>query len=206
MSKALSTLISPLIKTNPISVQILGICSALAITGQLDTTITMCAAVTFVTAASNFSISLIRNHVPAEIRMIVEMTIIAALVIFVDQCLQAFAYDISRQMSIFVGLIITNCIVMGRTEAFALKNGPWLSTLDGIGNGLGYSLVLLIVGTCRELFGYGTLLGYRILPLTSDGGWYQSNGLMLLSPGAFFLIGGFIWVIRTVKPELIENE
>lgn len=206
MSKASATLLSPLIRTNPITVQILGICSALAITAKLDTTITMCAAVIFVTGASNFSISLIRNRVPGEIRMIVEMTIIATLVIFVDQCLQAFAYDLSRQLSVFVGLIITNCIVMGRTEAFALKNGPWLSLLDGIGNGLGYSLVLLFVGICRELFGSGTLLGYSIFPLVNEGGWYQGNGLMLLAPGAFFLIGGLIWVIRTVKPELIEHE
>jgi len=206
MSKAVATLLSPLIRTNPITVQILGICSALAITSKLDTTITMCVAVIFVMTASNLSISLIRNHVPANIRMIVEMTIIAALVIFVDQCLQAFAYEISKQMSVFVGLIITNCIIMGRAEAFALKNGPWLSAVDGIGNGLGYSLVLLVVGTCRDLFGSGTLLGYRVLPLSTDGGWYEANGLMLLAPGAFFIIGLFIWAVRAARPELIENE
>ena len=206
MSKARSTIFSPLIKTNPITVQILGICSALAITSKLDTTITMCVAVTFVLVASNLSISLIRNHIPANIRMIVEMTIIATLVIFVDQCLRAYAYDISKQMSVFVGLIITNCIIMGRAEAFALKNGPWLSILDGIGNGLGYSVVLLIVGTLRELFGSGTLLGYRILPLANDGGWYEANGLMLLAPGAFFIIGLLIWVVHTIKPELLEDE
>ena len=206
MSKAISTLFSPLIKTNPITVQILGICSALAITSKLDTTLTMCAAVIFVMTASNFSISLIRNHIPPNIRMIVEMTIIATLVIFVDQFLQAYAYEISRQMSVFVGLIITNCIIMGRAEAFALKNGPWLSILDGIGNGLGYSIVLLVVGTLRELFGSGTLLGYSVLPLTSDGGWYEANGLMLLAPGAFFIIGLFIWAINTARPDLIEDE
>ena len=206
MSKARSAIFSPLLKTNPITVQILGICSALAITSKLDTTITMCVAVIFVMVASNFSISLIRNHIPSNIRMIVEMTIIATLVIFVDQCLQAFAYDISKQMSVFVGLIITNCIIMGRAEAFALKNGPWLSVLDGIGNGLGYSVVLLIVGTLRELFGSGTLLGYRILTLANDGGWYEANGLMLLAPGAFFIIGLLIWAIHTIKPELMENE
>ena len=206
MSKAVATLLSPLIRTNPITVQILGICSALAITSKLDTTITMCVAVIFVMTASNLSISLIRNHVPANIRMIVEMTIIAALVIFVDQCLQAFAYEISKQMSVFVGLIITNCIIMGRAEAFALKNGPWLSAVDGIGNGLGYSLVLLVVGTCRDLFGSGTLLGYRVLPLSTDGGWYEANGLMLLAPGAFFIIGLFIWAVRAARPALIENE
>lgn len=206
MSKAISTILSPLLKGNPITVQILGICSALAITSKLDTTITMCVAVIFVMVASNFSISLIRHHIPSNIRMIVEMTIIATLVIFVDQCLQAFAYGISKQMSVFVGLIITNCIIMGRAEAFALKNGPWLSILDGIGNGLGYSVVLLIVGTLRELLGSGTLLGYSILPLTSDGGWYQANGLMLLAPGAFFIIGLLIWAVNAVKPELIEDE
>ena len=206
MSKARSTIFLPLIKTNPITVQILGICSALAITSKLDTTITMCVAVIFVMVASNLSISLIRHHIPPNIRMIVEMTIIAALVIFVDQCLRAYAYDISKQMSVFVGLIITNCIIMGRAEAFALKNGPWLSVLDGIGNGLGYSIVLLIVGTLRELFGSGTLLGYRILPLTTEGGWYPANGLMLLAPGAFFIIGLLIWAVHAVKPELIEDE
>ena len=206
MSKARSTILLPLIKTNPITVQILGICSALAITSKLDTTITMCVAVIFVMVASNLAISLIRNHIPPNIRMIVEMTIIAALVIFVDQCLRAFAYDISKQMPVFVGLIITNCIIMGRAEAFALKNGPWLSVLDGIGNGLGYSVVLLIVGTLRELLGSGTLLGYRILPLTTDGGWYPANGLMLLAPGAFFIIGLLIWAVHAVRPELIEDK
>ena len=206
MSKYTSILFGPLVKSNPITVQVLGICSALAITTKLDTTITMCLAVTFVVAASNFSISLIRNYTPASIRMIVEMTIIAALVIFVDQCLRAYAYDISKQLSIFVGLIITNCIIMGRAEAFALKNGPLMSLLDGIGNGLGYSFVLLTVGTCRELFGSGTLLGYTVLKSSNQGGWYSPNGLMLLAPGAFFIIGLMIWITRTFKPELVEEE
>jgi len=206
MTKVTSILFGPLIKENPITVQVLGICSALAITTKLDTTITMCVAVVFVLAVSNFSVSLIRNYTPANIRMIVEMTIIAALVIFVDQCLRAFAYDISKQLSVFVGLIITNCIIMGRAEAFALKNGPFISLLDGIGNGLGYSLVLLTVGACRELFGSGTLLGYTILKSSSEGGWYSPNGLMLLAPGAFFIIGFMIWIMRTYKPELVEEE
>ncbi len=206
MLKTRSLLFNPLVKDNPITVQVLGICSALAITTKLDTTITMCVAVIFVTAASNVSVSLIRNHTPANIRMIVEMTIIAALVIFVDQCLRAFAYDLSKQLSVFVGLIITNCIIMGRAEAFALQNSPLPSLLDGIGNGLGYSFVLLVVGACRELFGSGTLLGYTILKTTNEGGWYSPNGLMLLSPGAFFIIGFMIWIMRTYRPELVEEE
>ncbi len=206
MQKVLTLLFGPLVKTNPITAQVLGICSALAITSKLNTTITMCLAVIFVLAVSNLSVSLIRNHIPANIRMIVEMTIIAALVIFVDQCLQAFAYNISRQLSVFVGLIITNCIIMGRAEAFALQNRPWPSLLDGIGNGLGYSFVLLTVGACRELFGSGTLLGYTILKPVSEGGWYSPNGLMLLAPGAFFIIGFMIWIMRTCRPELVEEE
>lgn len=206
MQKVTTLLFGPLVKTNPITAQVLGICSALAITTKLDTTITMCVAVIFVLAASNVSISLIRNYTPGNIRMIVEMTIIAALVIFVDQCLQAFAYDISKQLSVFVGLIITNCIIMGRAEAFAMQNRPLPSLLDGIGNGLGYSFVLLTVGTCRELFGSGTLLGYTILKTTNQGGWYSPNGLMLLAPGAFFIIGFMIWILRAYRPELVEEE
>lgn len=206
MQKITTLLFGPLVKTNPITAQVLGICSALAITSKLDTTITMCVAVIFVLGASNLSVSLIRNHTPANIRMIVEMTIIAALVIFVDQCLRAFAYDISKQLSVFVGLIITNCIIMGRAEAFALQNRPLPSLLDGIGNGLGYSFVLLTVGTCRELFGSGTLLGYTIFKPVNEGGWYSPNGLMLLAPGAFFIIGFMIWITRTYRPELVEEE
>ena len=155
---------------------------------------------------SNLSVSLIRNHIPTSIRMIVQMTIIASLVILVDQFLKAFAYDISKQLSVFVGLIITNCIIMGRAEAYAMKNPVGLSVLDGIGNGLGYSVILLTVGVVRELFGSGKLLGYEILPLTTDGGWYPANGLLLLSPSAFFLIGFFIWALRTCKTDQVEKE
>ena len=154
----------------------------------------------------NRSISLIRNYIPSSIRMIVQMTIIASLVILVDQFLKAYAYEISKQLSVFVGLIITNCIIMGRAEAYAMKNGPWLSMLDGLGNGIGYSIVLLAVGFVRELLGSGKLLGYVVLPLTIDGGWYPANGLLLLSPSAFFLIGFFIWGLRTWKTELVEKE
>jgi Na+-transporting NADH:ubiquinone oxidoreductase subunit D len=166
----------------------------------------MCIAVIFVITFSNLSVSLIRNHIPSSIRMIVQMTIIASLVILVDQFLMAFAYDISKQLSVFVGLIITNCIIMGRAEAYAMKNPAGLSVLDGIGNGLGYSVLLLTVGVIRELFGSGKLLGYTILPLTTENGWYNANGLLLLSPSAFFLIGFFIWVLRTWKPEQVEEE
>ncbi|MBN1588805.1 MAG: NADH:ubiquinone reductase (Na(+)-transporting) subunit D [Pirellulales bacterium] len=203
---AKKVLLNPIIGENPITIQMLGICSALAITTKLETAITMCFAVTFVLILSNLAISLIRNVTPSSIRMIVEMTIIAALVIFVDQTLKAFAYGISKQLSVFVGLIITNCIIMGRAEAFAMKNGPWLSILDGIGNGLGYSFILLTVAFIRELFGSGKLLGYEILPLATDGGWYPANGLLVLAPGAFFIIGFIIWATRTLKPELVEEE
>jgi len=199
-------LLEPIVANNPITIQVLGICSALAITTKLETSVTMCVAVTFVLIFSNLAVSLLRNVTPSSIRMIVEMTIIAALVIFVDQVLKAYAYGISKQLSVFVGLIITNCIIMGRAEAFALKNGPWLSVLDGLGNGLGYSSILLTVAVIRELFGSGKLLGYDVLPLVTDGGWYPANGLLLLSPGAFFLIGFIIWITRTLKPELVEKE
>ena len=205
MSEAKKALLDPVFKNNPISGQVLGLCSALAITSKLDTTITMCVAVTMVLACSNVAVSLMRNHIPSSVRMIIEMTIIASFVVVVDQCLKAFAYDISKQMSVFVGLIITNCIIMGRAEAFALKNGPVLSLLDALGNGMGYSLVLLTVGALRELLGSGTLLGFQVFRLTTDGGWYPANGLMLLAPGAFILIGLLIWVQRTLKPELIEE-
>lgn len=199
-------LFGPILSENPITVQVLGICSALAITTKLETAVTMCIAVTFVTAFSNLALSLIRNITPSSIRMIVEMTIIAALVIFVDQVLKAYAYGISKQLSVFVGLIITNCIIMGRAEAFAMKNGPWLSMLDGLGNGLGYSLILLIVAFIRELFGSGKLFGHEVLPLVTDGGWYPGNGLLLLAPGAFFIIGFIIWIMRTIRRDLIEEE
>ncbi|HBO44251.1 MAG TPA: NADH:ubiquinone reductase (Na(+)-transporting) subunit D [Planctomycetaceae bacterium] len=199
-------LLNPLVVENPINVQILGICSALAITTKLETAVTMCFAVTFVLVLSNLAVSLIRNQIPSSIRMIVEMTIIASLVMFVDQVLKAYAYDISKQLSVFVGLIITNCILMGRAEAFALKNGPWPSMLDGLGNGLGYSVVLLTVATIRELFGSGSLFGFEVLPLVTNGGWYPANGLLLLAPGAFFIIGLMIWITRTLKPDMVEKE
>jgi len=206
MGRARDALFDPIFSNNPIAVQVLGICSALAVTTKLETTVTMCLAVTFVIAFSNLSVSLIRNHIPTSIRMIVQMTIIASLVIIVDQFLKAFAYDTSKQLSVFVGLIITNCIIMGRAEAYAMKNPAGLSVLDGIGNGLGYSLVLLSVGVIRELFGSGRLFGYAVLPLTTDGGWYPANGLLLLSPSAFFLIGFFIWALRTWNTDQIEEE
>jgi len=180
--------------------------SALAVTTKLETTVTMCLAVLFVLVFSNLSVSLIRSQIPSSIRMIVQMTIIASLVILVDEFLKAFAYDTSKQLSVFVGLIITNCIIMGRAEGYAMKNPPGLSVLDGVGNALGYSLILLFVGVMRELFGSGALFGYPVLPLVTDGGWYPANGLMLLSPSAFFLIGFFIWASRTWKKELVEEE
>ncbi|MFK7730044.1 MAG: NADH:ubiquinone reductase (Na(+)-transporting) subunit D [Pseudomonadales bacterium] len=205
MSQTKDVLISPIFNNNPIALQILGICSALAVTTSLNTTLVMCIALTTVTAFSNLFISLIRNHIPSSIRIIVQMTIIASLVIVVDQILQAYAYAISKQLSVFVGLIITNCIVMGRAEAFAMKNPPMPSFLDGIGNGLGYSVVLLFVGVIRELFGSGSLFGVNILPLVADGGWYQGNGLLLLPPSAFFIIGLFIWLLRAYQPEQVEE-
>jgi len=200
MNQYTKPLLGPLVKNNPITVQVLGICSALAITSKLYTSIMMSVAVTFVLVCSNLLVSLLRKQIPGSIRMIVEMTIIASLVIFVDQCLKAFAYDVSKQLSVFVGLIITNCIIMGRAEAFALKNGPTLSVFDAIGNAGGYSLILIIVGGARELLGSGKLLGYTILPLSTEGGWYPANGLMLLAPGAFFLIGFLIWITKTIYP------
>jgi Na+-transporting NADH:ubiquinone oxidoreductase subunit D len=195
----------PLVDNNPITLQVLGICSALAVTSQLTTTLTMCLALTAVTAFSSASISLIRNHIPSSIRIIVQMTIIASLVIGVDQVLKAFAYDIAKSLSVFVGLIITNCIVMGRAEAYAMKNPPMMSFFDGIGNGLGYSLILVIVAVIRELLGSGKLLGYTILPTVQDGGWYVTNGLLLLPPSAFFIIGLMIWCFRTWKPDQLEE-
>ncbi|UCX03861.1 NADH:ubiquinone reductase (Na(+)-transporting) subunit D [Shewanella sp. HL-SH8] len=197
-------LTGPIINNNPIALQILGVCSALAVTTKLETALVMTIALTAVTAFSNLFISLIRNHIPSSVRIIVQMTIIASLVIVVDQVLQAYAYAISKQLSVFVGLIITNCIVMGRAEAYAMKTPPMMSFMDGIGNGLGYGVILLSVGFFRELFGNGSLFGVEILSKISDGGWYQPNGLLLLPPSAFFLIGGFIWLIRTYKPEQVE--
>ncbi|ODS24622.1 NADH:ubiquinone reductase (Na(+)-transporting) subunit D [Candidatus Endobugula sertula] len=198
-------LFKPLFENNPIALQILGICSALAVTSSLRVTIVMCIAVIVVTAFSNLFVSLVRNHAPSSIRIIVQMTIIASLVILVDQVLKAVAYDISKQLSVFVGLIITNCIVMGRAEAFAMKNPPWPSFLDGVGNGLGYSVVLLVLAFVRELFGSGKLFGMEVLPLATEGGWYISNGMLLLPPSAFFLIGLFIWTLRTFDKKQVET-
>lgn len=197
-------LIEPVIDRNPITLQILGICSALAVTTQLGPAIIMSLALTVVLMGSNVLISLIRNHMPSSIRIIIQMTIIASLVIVVDQILKAYAYELSKQLSVFVGLIITNCIVLGRAEAFATQNPPWPSLLDALGHGAGYSVILISVAAVRELFGAGTLLGYQILPLINDGGWYQPNGMMLLAPGAFFIIGLMIWGIRAWRPA--QNE
>lgn len=197
--------LDPLLDNNPITLQFLGICSALAVTTSLAPALLMSAAVTAVLILSNASVSVIRHHVPSSIRIIVMMTIIASLVIIVDQVLKAFAFDLAKRLTVFVGLIITNCIVLGRAEAFAMKNGVWLSILDGLGNALGYSLILIIVAVCRELFGSGTLLGYQILPLVTAGGWYTPNGLMLLAPSAFFIIGLLIWGIRTWKTAQVED-
>ena len=197
-------LFDPLIKNNPIALQILGICSALAVTSNLKTALVMSIALTLVTAFSSMFISMIRAQIPSSIRMIVQMVIIASLVIVVDQALKAFAYSLSKQLSVFVGLIITNCIVMGRAEAFAMQNPPALSFFDGIGNGLGYSLMLMMLGFIRELLGAGKLFGVTILPVVNDGGWYVPNGLLLLPPSAFFLIGLIIWTLRSVKKDQVE--
>ena len=202
--KQREALIDPLFNNNPIALQVLGICSALAVTTKMETALVMSAALTFVLLGSNISVSVIRNYIPSSIRIVVQLTIIASLVILVDQVLKAFLFDVSKQLSVFVGLIITNCIVMGRAEAYAMQNGPAMSALDGIGNALGYSIVLIFVAFFRELFGSGTLLGVTILTPTTAGGWYSTNGLMVLSPAAFFLIGFFIWGLRTWKPE--QNE
>lgn len=201
----LKLLSEPIIDNNPITLQILGICSALAVTTKLAPAITMSIALTAVLVGSSVIISLIRRHLPSSIRIIIQMTIIASLVIVVDQVLQAFAYELSKQLSVFVGLIITNCIVLGRAEAFASKNPPWPSFLDALGHGLGYSLILITVAACRELLGAGTLLGEEVLPLIENGGWYQPNGLMLLAPGAFFIIGLMIWAIRSWRPRQVER-
>ena len=205
MDSVKDTLTEPVLKNNPIALQILGICSALAVTSSLQVTLVMCIALTSVTAFSNLFISMIRKSIPGSIRIIVQMTIIASLVIMVDEVLKAVAYDISKQLSVFVGLIITNCIVMGRAEAFAMKNPPVASFLDGIGNGLGYSVVLVFVAVIRELFGAGKLMGYEILPLVTEGGWYNPNGLLLLPPSAFFLIGLFIWMLRAWDAKQVEE-
>lgn len=217
-SKTFDVLFDPVFKNNPIALQVLGICSALAVTTKLQTAIVMALAVTIVTGCSSAAVSLIRRQTPGSIRIIVQMTVIASLVIVVDQFLKAYAFSVSQQLSVFVGLIITNCIVMGRAEGFAMKNPPLLSFLDGIGNGLGYSMILLVVGFFRELLGSGSLFGVKVISLSTDVvatlsesgqkvfGWYVPNGLMLLPPSAFFLIGLGIWALRTWRPEQIEKE
>jgi Na+-transporting NADH:ubiquinone oxidoreductase subunit D len=205
MQSIKDTLTEPILRNNPIALQILGICSALAVTSSLKVTLVMCVALTFVTAFSGLFIAAIRHQIPSSIRIIVQMTIIASLVILVDEILKAVAYDISKQLSVFVGLIITNCIVMGRAEAFAMKNPPVPSFIDGLGNGLGYSVVLIAVAVVRELFGAGKLMGVEILPLVTEGGWYNPNGLLLLPPSAFFLIGFFIWGLRAWDRKQVEE-
>jgi len=205
-NSARKTLLDPLLENNPIALQVLGICSALAVTTKMETSVVMCGAVIFVLTFSNLFVSLLRNNIPNSIRIIVQLTIIASLVIIADQFLKAYFFNISKQLSVFVGLIITNCIIMGRAEAFAMQNGPTTSLLDGLGNGFGYSFILIITGFLRELLGSGKLFGHTILPLVTEGGWYTPNGLMVTSAGAFFIIGFFIWVLRAFKKEQIEEE
>ena len=206
MTKPREALFDPLFDNNPIGLQVLGICSALAVTTNLSTAFVMSITVIAVTAASNTAVSALRKQMPPSIRIIIQLTIIASLVIIADQILKAYAYAISLQLSVFVGLIITNCIVMGRAEAFAMQNPVGLSFIDGVGNGLGYAVVLMLVGFARELFGTGKVFGVSILPTVSEGGWYVPNGLMVLSPAAFILIGCFIWAVRSWKPEQVEEE
>ncbi len=204
--KERTALIDPLFNNNPIALQVLGICSALAVTTKLDKAIVMAISLTLVTGFSSLSISLIRNLIPTNVRIIIQLTIIASLVIIADQILKAFVPTISKQLSVFVGLIITNCIVMGRAEAYAMQNPPWESFLDGIGNGLGYSMILIILGFVRELFGSGKILGYTLLKTVNEGGWYNPNGLLLMAPGALFIIAILIWLLRIWKPEQQEKE
>ncbi|RIY31255.1 NADH:ubiquinone reductase (Na(+)-transporting) subunit D [Psittacicella hinzii] len=197
--------LSPFVNNNPIAIQVLGICSALAVTVKLETAVIMGISVSLVTAFSSFFISLLRNYIPNNVRIIIQLVIIATLVILVDQILRAYAYDLSKQLSVYVSLIITNCIVMGRAEAFAMKEPPIPSFIDGFANGLGYALILVIVGIVRELFGSGSILGMTILPTVNNGGWYVPNGLLLLAPSAFFIIGLLIWLVRQLKPSLREE-
>ena len=206
MAKTKELLFDPVVNDNPIALQVLGICSALAVTSSMSVAFVMSLAVIAVTAFSNLFVSVIRSQIPSSIRIIVQMTIIASLVIVVDQILKAFAYEISKQLSVFVGLIITNCIVMGRAEAFAMKNGPLDSFIDGIGNGLGYGVILMVVGFIRELFGSGSVFGIEILTKVTEGGWYYTNGMMLLPPSAFFIIGFLIWGIRAWKKSQVEAD
>jgi Na+-transporting NADH:ubiquinone oxidoreductase subunit D len=199
-------LLDPIVTNNPIGVQVLGICSALAVTTRLDKALVMGVGVILVTAFANLAVSLVRNYTPGSIRIIVQLSIIASLVIVVDQVLRAYLYELSLELSVYVGLIITNCIVMGRAEGFAMQNPPWVAFLDGVGNGLGYAVVLLAVAFARELLGAGKVFGVVVLPLLKDGGWYNPNGLMLLAPSALFVIAALIWLLRTWKPELQEKE
>jgi Na+-transporting NADH:ubiquinone oxidoreductase subunit D len=199
-------LLDPVVTNNPIGVQVLGVCSALAVTTRLDKALVMGIGVILVTAFANLAVSLVRNYTPGSIRIIVQLSIIASLVIVVDQVLRAYLYELSLELSVYVGLIITNCIVMGRAEGFAMQNPPWVAFLDGVGNGLGYALVLLAVAFTRELLGAGKVFGAVVLPLVKDGGWYNPNGLMLLAPSALFVIAGLIWLLRTWKPALQEKE
>jgi len=205
-SKTQEALVDPLFNENPITLQVLGICSALAVTTRMDTSLVMSIAVICVLTLSNVFISLLRNSIPTNIRIIVQLTIIASLVIVTDQILKAYLWDISKQLSVFVGLIITNCIIMGRAEAYAMANPPGMSLLDGIGNGLGYALILMITAFLREFFGSGSLFGKQVMPLVSDGGWYKPNGMMLYSPAAFFIIGFLIWGLRVWKPDQVEED
>jgi len=205
-NQAREVFLGPLINNNPVTLQVLGICSALAVTTSLVPALLMGAALTSVATFGNASVSLIRHHIPGNIRIIIQITIISSLVIIVDQILRAYAYETSRQLSVFVGLIITNCIVLARTEGFAMNNGVGLSFLDGLGNGLGYSLILVIVASIRELLGAGTLMGIAILPLVSEDGWFYTNGLMLMAPSGFFIIGLLIWLIQSwIKPQPVHT-
>jgi Na+-transporting NADH:ubiquinone oxidoreductase subunit D len=200
------TLIDPLFNNNPITLQVLGVCSALAVTTRMDTALVMSVAVIAVLAFSSLFVSLLRNQIPTSIRIIVQLTIIASLVIVTDQILKAYVFEISKQLTVFVGLIITNCIIMGRAEAYAMQNTPSKSLIDGIGNGMGYGIILMATAFLRELLGSGSVFGVQVLPLATEGGWYNPNGLMVLSPGAFFIIGFFIWIIRTWKPDQVEAD
>ena len=204
MSTAKEVLFNPILENNPIALQVLGICSALAVTISMTNTLVMCAAVVFVTAFSSLFVSMLRSRIPSSIRIIVQMTIIASLVIVVDQVMKAYAYDVAQKLSVFVGLIITNCIVLGRAEGFAMQNPPMLSFLDGIGNGLGYSALLIVVAFIREPLGSGKLAGIELVPTVAEGGWYVPNGLMLLSPSAFVIIGLIIWALRAYRPAQVE--
>ena len=204
MNDRTRTLIDPIFVANPVTLQVLGICSALAVTTSLATSLVMSAALIFVLTLASSIISLIRNHIPRSIRLIVQITIIASLVIVVDQVLQAYLFAMSKLLSVFVGLIVTNCIVLGRAEGFAMHNPPGASLLDAIGNGLGYALILVVIGTVRELLGAGTLMGVTVLPTTAQGGWFTPWGLMALPPSAFFLLGLLVWAVRAIRPEQAE--